>query len=1210
MRALAILLAGLAATPLWAAPADIITSPAPTLGADPPKAKELRDGDVSVSTQTGALTYSYPIAVPPGRLGMQPSLALAYSSQAPIYGGIAAGWSLSIPEIRRDTSFSWLRQRWSRGPASERERYVSSLAGERPLVAVSEPTGKAADVATTYRAQNDTAFDRYERLHDGAGARWRVRSHGGVTHTFGDVNLALGANGAPEANDAWSPLTRSVDAYGNTVEYEWRGTRIHEIRYTSNPAVTPARPAFARVEFLWSPAPVCSPGTAVGQVDDRRLGIVRGGWRLNLIRATAHAPGEPNAPQHTREIALGYDLAASACDALHGPILQLRTIQESAWGDSEPAVTLPPITFGYNRRARTFDQAVAESMSDPTSPGGRGNLGWGTRDGEWPTVESMFLDFDGDGLQDRLFMVDRDQCTFAWKKNRGADAAGHFTFDPPSAPIALPRLPWQTGTRGASEWCSLSGQHTAYVNTTIATLPNCTQASTFLAYRWMDPDGDGRTDLVTAIHARGAFDANAEPLFGAWPACGAGDVAACRVPEASCAAAAVTCPFGQGAGKCRFDEEVLAACNESIPRASCDLVTAWASQAPTSTCVDGCKGERGCTTEPACVADCERRCSNGSTFKQAYPSVSPYCSHAPPSPRIGVDLTQCLSLATTPEPTGASCPAETRPQRRCGRYPWMIYDHSGGGLASTPRILYQPVPLESDTGDSSFGATVGATNHGILDLDGDGVLDAIVRGRTYQDSENQAQFASPFWGVFPGDGAGGFVTSAYSVPDAQDVPAMAYWLVPDDAPVSASESRAPHEYDAAAIDDLDNVGVSTVVDLTGDGAPDYVWKTSSSEFGPRLRPPRNREPSDSATLRLFAGDGGGFEFDRTSLTDATPLSKALPSVSYLSRSFVDVSAWAGSAGPAEAVRSSRARLVDLDGDGRPDVLHAARLNPPSEAPAQWAPAALYINGGGAFLPTQAMPSGWHERMKQESVTYQDNPLDGHATGLFWQTTRDLVDLDGDGLLEAWDSESGTYHRDSDRQPLRLLASVDNGRGGIVSVTYAASTDATAVTQDAATRRAMPHTQWVVASMTSTDAWDAGDTATTAYRYAYPAWKPDDEGRWGFRGFEQVTTTLPSGARQVAVYGFDVDWSGRLKGNQGNEKGQSRACEVGSGPRVPERGSPPQRSKGRRGEQEVKSGQGTKAQEPPRDQTWRQAGPTLHQGTQEDIPWQEAVERHH
>jgi hypothetical protein len=108
-RALAGLLALTMVSPLSAAPGDITRMPAPTLGADPPKAHDIPDGDMNVSTQTGAFHYTYPIAVPPGRLGVQPSLALTYSSQGANYGGIAAGWSLSIPEIKVDTSQSLIK---------------------------------------------------------------------------------------------------------------------------------------------------------------------------------------------------------------------------------------------------------------------------------------------------------------------------------------------------------------------------------------------------------------------------------------------------------------------------------------------------------------------------------------------------------------------------------------------------------------------------------------------------------------------------------------------------------------------------------------------------------------------------------------------------------------------------------------------------------------------------------------------------------------------------------------------------------------------------------------------------------------------------------------------------------------------------------------------------------------------------------------------
>lgn len=55
---------------------------------------------------TGALTYQYPIVVPPGRNGLQPDLLLSYNSQSASVDNIAdtvfgSGWSMNIPYIQR-----------------------------------------------------------------------------------------------------------------------------------------------------------------------------------------------------------------------------------------------------------------------------------------------------------------------------------------------------------------------------------------------------------------------------------------------------------------------------------------------------------------------------------------------------------------------------------------------------------------------------------------------------------------------------------------------------------------------------------------------------------------------------------------------------------------------------------------------------------------------------------------------------------------------------------------------------------------------------------------------------------------------------------------------------------------------------------------------------------------------------------------------------
>ena len=74
--------------------------------------------------------------------------------------------------------------------------------------------------------------------------------------------------------------------------------------------------------------------------------------------------------------------------------------------------------------------------------------------------------------------------------------------------------------------------------------------------------------------------------------------------------------------------------------------------------------------------------------------------------------------------------------------------------------------------------------------------------------------------------------------------------------------------------------------------------------------------------------------------------------------------------------------------------------------------------------------------------------------------------------------------------------------------------------------ASPSTQWVVKSLRTIDSFAATD-ATTTQAYKHPRHGADDEGRHAFRGFEEVTTTGPSGSKTIQRYGYDVDWSGRL-----------------------------------------------------------------------------------
>jgi len=397
--------------PAHGSPGDIFSLPAPVIGADPPKAAELRVGDVSVSTQTGALSFSFAIQVPPGRAGMAPSVGLSYSSQAPVYGGVASGWSLPIPMISEDHSSGRLATRsedveyqqmvQAIDPKAD-DRFMSSLAGGRPLIAVTEPDiTMASGVYRTYRAANDSSWTRYERMDSMQSFRWRARTTDGVVMRFGDAARTTGCL----ISDQHAPLTSSTDRFGNEISYHYVMSAgecmLERIEYGQNGSL----PRFAEIDIDFHPAPLCN-GVPIGSQLDYRTGkkVVTGANQIEAINAYAIDPGTGSIV-HTRQITLAYDPATAVCSSTlaHSPVRQLRSIQESAWGTDSPRVDLPAVTFDYNTATTTLAIPSPAPIGSPWGPV-PGNLGWGYRreDDRWATVESMLVDLDGDGLQDLL----------------------------------------------------------------------------------------------------------------------------------------------------------------------------------------------------------------------------------------------------------------------------------------------------------------------------------------------------------------------------------------------------------------------------------------------------------------------------------------------------------------------------------------------------------------------------------------------------------------------------------------------------------------------------------------------------------------------------------------------------------------------------------------------------------------------------------------
>jgi RHS repeat-associated protein len=1101
-----------------AGPADITISVAPALGTDAPAGAAIKGNNAAVSSQTGALQYSFPITVAPGRNGVQPNLALSYSSQAPIYGGIAAGWTLEMPEIRLDTSRA--RFRWS-GMQSDlddtsngfdprqNDRFVSTMAGGRPLIRVND--SKASGVYDTYRALNDASFTRYDRMPISGvvGAYpWRARTTDGTTYLFGENNHMNCM--APSYMSGFAPLTSMTDVFGNTVNYNYTQVggndecRIDYITYGGNVAASVAD--FIGVKFNWGDAARCSNllGTAVtvpaigSQSDFRGLAPEYRGVRpLNSVQVftgldngSITTINATTSPRHVRTVAMTYATPGAVpstpglatCNGSFSPYRELVAINESAVKADGSAVALPPVTFAYGSAAINRVPTTAVTIPSGTTSGAtslmdgkRYSRTWGID--YWPEVTGMYLDFDGDGRPDRLEMSNAgNECVVNWRRNT---AQGWVT----QSPFTLPRLPWKNGsTKGdpAYERCSLNSQRTLAIN---HTEPNgCIGASegSYLAYRWMDMNGDGRPDLVTAIHHDlDQYDPNVSPPFGAISCTGNEGAGGCEVYHSNLMASLRICD-----GTCNLNSSVLKNAEQLIGQ-----------------------------TE---LADCGRLVSSKAHSAEQELDVSPAgpglgncVAIDDPDARFLCYLDEPPPSAPPPPPVYPPDVCGNRPRvpyTKCNRYPWWIYRNLGNGQLGPAQLKLSEIQLESDYGDSTVVGAPSGNRLSFDDFDGDGFPDAtMVIHANLGGKVNQP----PFWKLMLGDGAGGLLHRwgthdyAFGTPHALDISSM----------TTASGSSALYQTDLT-------------IDFNGDGLRDHLatyqgWTdTLWQQYGGG---DMSVGFNDGTTFYANGASASGITLPPANATQFTLSPTAVVCQAH------DFGCWFDSLGS----RLHLSRMLDIDADGRPDLVQSS--------------AGAYVarfNIGGMLANTSTpVDTAVQNKLVADSYGYLVPPTPWPPRSFAnWHVDSDFMDLNGDGISEAVSlngSSLAVKSYDPAGHPPRLLYQISNGRGATTSAIYS-SMSGTAVEQHPELGKAMPGTMWVVASLTTSDVF-ANTSSTSSTYYKNPVYnqepnfagEPTTSGKWSFRGFEEVTTTGPTGAKTIQRYGYgngnplSPDWSGRL-----------------------------------------------------------------------------------
>ncbi len=155
-------------------------------------------------TPTGAATQAIPIQVPLGLGGLQPKIALRYSSDSSADSWVGYGWGLSLGEIRRS-----LRQGTPKYDGSDEFELDGQL--------LTEPNPNDYHTRKeSFREIRRGNWDGSNFVPDAVGTAWRVRLPDGTTQLYGiDANSRI--ERAPDQIFSWLPA-RVIDARGNAME--------------------------------------------------------------------------------------------------------------------------------------------------------------------------------------------------------------------------------------------------------------------------------------------------------------------------------------------------------------------------------------------------------------------------------------------------------------------------------------------------------------------------------------------------------------------------------------------------------------------------------------------------------------------------------------------------------------------------------------------------------------------------------------------------------------------------------------------------------------------------------------------------------------------------------------------------------------------------------------------------------------------------------
>jgi Salmonella virulence plasmid 65kDa B protein/Insecticide toxin TcdB middle/N-terminal region len=510
------------------------------------------------ANSTGDANLSYPIEVPPGRNGHQPSLAITYNSSSG-NGWLGNGWSLGIPSIDIDTR--WGVPRYDTGQIDgtagglETETYMLNGAQLAPVANRGALVPRTAEKSFSQRVE--AQFLRIVR-HGSSPTTywWEVTAKDGTRSLFGgspstgvDPQAVLSDPNSANGNIGRWMLREVIDPNGNNITFHY-----NVVNLTFN-GPEPARQIYpSSINYTGRTGGADGPYQVVFKRDSVRTDpIVDGRLGFKTVTTDRLTEIDVNLTSATTPLIRSYTLAYIT-GQFSKSLLQTMTQN----GTDGSAFNTHTFSYFDDIGNGTFNPTTPLTVFAPPHPGGiptngdvpggdgltsgsglvgdvngtafsgEGNssgqthlyvgiaigpekqLSGGVKVGgntDTSHLSAILLDLNGDGLLDQVFLNGN---TVSWVRNTGTPGAPSFSTTPQavSGLTAINRSSGFTFTAGGEIYAG-AGPIGA------AEMLDQSFTRTSESVYFTDVNGDGLPDLVSggAVLFNQGPDANGNPFF-------------------------------------------------------------------------------------------------------------------------------------------------------------------------------------------------------------------------------------------------------------------------------------------------------------------------------------------------------------------------------------------------------------------------------------------------------------------------------------------------------------------------------------------------------------------------------------------------------------------------------------------------------------------------------------------------------------------------